>query len=57
MADWVLRRREYFEQNAGSRHFGLLIVALFGAIMFLHLIQTSLWAAFYYTQGLFSDLV
>lgn len=56
MADWVLRRREYFEQNAGSRHFGLLIVALFGAIMFLHLVQTSLWAAFYYTQGLFSDL-
>ena len=55
MADWLLRRRDHFEQMAGARRFGLLIIALFAAIMFLHLIQTSLWAVFYYTQGLFSD--
>jgi voltage-gated potassium channel Kch len=33
----------------------LLIVALFAGIMCLHIIQTSLWAVFYYLQNLFSD--
>jgi voltage-gated potassium channel Kch len=55
MADWVLRRRNYLEQAGGNRHFALLIVTLFAGIMLLHFIQTSLWAAFYYAQGLFSD--
>lgn len=55
MADWILRRREYFEQSAGRRHFAVLIVTIFAGIMILHVAQTSLWAAFYYAQGLFSD--
>ena len=55
MAEWLLQRREYFEQSAGPRHFALLIVTLFAGIVILHLAQTSLWAAFYYTQDLFSD--
>ena len=55
MADWILRRREYFEQSAGRRHFAVLIVTIFAGIMILHVTQTSLWAAFYYAQGLFSD--
>ena len=55
MADWLFHRREYFERNTGSRHVASLIVRLFGAIMFLHLVQTSLWAVFYYAQGLFDD--
>lgn len=33
----------------------MLIVTLFGGILTLHLAQTSLWAVFYYAQGLFSD--
>lgn len=55
MADWVLRRRSYLEQTGGNQHFALLIVTLFAGIMLLHFIQTSLWAVFYYAQGLFSD--
>ena len=55
MAQWLLSRREHLERTAGSRRFALLIVTLFAAIMFLHLIQTSLWAVFYYTQNLFGD--
>jgi voltage-gated potassium channel len=55
MAEWLLRRREDLERTASSRRFALLIVTLFAGIMFLHLIQTSLWAAFYYAQNLFSD--
>ena len=55
MAEWLLRRREELERTASRTHFALLMVMLFAGIMFLHLIQTSLWAVFYYTQNLFSD--
>lgn len=55
MADWLLRRREDLERTASSRRFAVLIVGLFTGIMCLHIIQTSLWAVFYYVQNLFSD--
>ena len=55
MAEWLLNRREALERTPGGRHFALVIVTLFGAILFLHLIQTSLWAVFYYAQNLFED--
>ena len=55
MAEWLLQRREYLEQTAGRHHFAVLIVMLFAGIVILHVAQTSLWAAFYYAQGLFSD--
>lgn len=55
MAEWLLRRRDYFEQSATKRHFALLIVTLTAGILFLHLMQTSLWALFYYAQDLFTD--
>ena len=55
MAEWLFHRREYFDRKLRKRHAALLIVTLVAAIMFLHLIQTSLWAVFYYAQGLFSD--
>ena len=55
MAEWLLSRREDLDRTASRRHFALLMVMLFAGIMFLHLIQTSLWAVFYYGQNLFSD--
>jgi ion channel len=55
MAEWLLHRREHFLQSAGKRHFAVLIVSLSAGILFLHLMQTSLWAVFYFAQGLFSD--
>ena len=55
MAEWLLGWREELERSTTRRHFALLISSLFGGILILHLIQTSLWAAFYYGQGLFSD--
>ena len=30
-------------------------MVLFSLIMFLHILETSLWAVFYYTRALFSD--
>jgi voltage-gated potassium channel Kch len=56
MADWILHKRDDLERTASGKHFAALIVTLFSAIMFLHIIQTTLWALFYYFQGLFSDL-
>ena len=55
MAEWLLGRREELERNATRKVFAVLIVTLFGGILLLHFIQTSLWALFYYAQGLFSD--
>ncbi|HSE18693.1 MAG TPA: potassium channel family protein [Pyrinomonadaceae bacterium] len=55
MAEWLLSRREDLERTASRKRFALLMVMLFAGIMFLHLIQTSLWAVFYYAQNLFGD--
>jgi len=55
MAEWLLRRREDLERTASNRRFAVLIVGLFAGILCLHIIQTSLWAVFYYVQNLFSD--
>ena len=59
MAEWLFRRREDLERTLSRRHFARLfarlIVTLFAGVMFLHIIQTTLWAVFYYTQDLFSD--
>ncbi|HXQ72636.1 MAG TPA: potassium channel family protein [Pyrinomonadaceae bacterium] len=55
MAEWLLSKREYFERKATKRHFAVLVISLFSGVMLLHLIQTSLWAVFYYTQDLFGD--
>lgn len=55
MVQCLMRRREFLERDAARRHFGFFIFALFGGILFLHVIQTSLWAGFYYAQNLFND--
>lgn len=55
MGECLLRNRERLEQTASGRHFAALIVTLFAGIIFLHIIQTTLWAVFFYTQNLFSD--
>lgn len=56
MGNWLLLRREELEQSLNKRRFALLLLALFAWILFLHVVQISLWAVFYYTQELFSDL-
>lgn len=55
MAEWLLSKREYYQRKATKRHFAVLVISLFSGVMLLHLIQTSLWALFYYTQDLFGD--
>lgn len=55
MAEWLVQRREYFQEQGSRIHSAALIVLLFTGIMFLHTIETSIWAVFYYTRSLFSD--
>lgn len=56
MAEWLLQRREHWERKGMGRiRYALLIIVLASGIMLLHSIETGIWAAFYYTRGLFTD--
>ena len=55
MAEWLLRWRDDLERRASRTQFVMLMITLFAGLIFLHMIQTSIWAVFYYTQNLFSD--
>lgn len=56
MAEWLLRRRrEYLEQQGARMRYAILLVLLFLGIMLLHVLETSLWAVFYYSRSLFAD--
>ena len=55
MAEWLLQRREYLERSSVRMRYAILMILLFSGIMFLHIIETSMWAVFYYTRALFAD--
>lgn len=55
MAEWLLQRRDNLLRNGGRIRFATLLILLFCGIMFLHSVETSLWAIFYYSRELFPD--
>ena len=55
MADWLVDRREFLARKNAKIFYALLIIFLFIGIMFLHIVETSLWATYYYTRGHFSN--
>jgi hypothetical protein len=55
MADLLLQHRGYLEQNGARKRYAIFMILLFYGIMCLHIIETSLWAVFYYTRALFTD--
>ena len=55
MAEWLLRHQKYFERSGTRTHFSILMLVLISGIMLLHVVESSLWAAFYYTGALFPD--
>lgn len=55
MADWLVDRREFLARKNTKIYYALLIIFLFIGIMLLHIIETSLWATYYYTRGHFSN--
>jgi hypothetical protein len=55
MAESLLQRRDYLERKGATTRYAILLILLFSGIMFLHITETILWAAFYYTRTLFND--
>jgi hypothetical protein len=55
MAEWLLQRREYLERKAARLRFAILMILLFSGILLLHVVETALWAIFYYSRALFTD--
>ena len=55
MAEWLLQHRQNIERSATRMRFAILLILLFSGIMLLHVVETSLWAVFYYKRGLFTD--
>jgi len=55
MAEWLLQRRDYLERKGARMRYAIIMILLFSGIMLLHVTETSMWAAFYYTRALFND--
>ncbi len=55
IAEWLLQHRQHFERPRGKIHFSMLMVILFSGLMVLHVTETTIWAAFYYSRELFQD--
>jgi hypothetical protein len=55
IAEWLLHRRDYFEQTASMVRFGFLLLFLFSMMMLLHLTDITVWGIFYYSRGWFAD--
>ena len=54
-AEWILRHLAVTNMNRRMRHHAILLILVFFVIIVLHLIETALWASFYYWQTLFAD--
>jgi hypothetical protein len=55
LAEWVIKRREWIENRRGMMRETILLIAVFGFIVVLHISETGLWAALYQWWGLFPD--
>ena len=57
-AEWLISRRftqRFLRGQVHKAHGGLLLIAVFGVLIFLHLVEAGLWAAFYHLKGLFNE--
>jgi hypothetical protein len=55
LVDWLLKHRSFLEQRSSMVIFALLLILVFAVVILLHLVETSIWATFYYWRGLFAD--
>jgi voltage-gated potassium channel len=55
LAEWLIDRHIERERASGMMHYMLLLIMLFGIIIALHLMETAIWAAFYYSWSLFPN--
>ena len=51
----VVRRRDKIEERIGFRYAALLLIIVFVALIFLHMIEAAIWAVFFLRFGLFEN--
>jgi voltage-gated potassium channel len=54
-AEFLIHRFPKLERVATMKRQVVALIFVFAVVMALHLIETSLWATFYYARGLFED--
>jgi ion channel len=54
-AEWMLRRWSIAARHHGLSYHAFMLIMVFCVIILLHVLQTSLWATFYYWQQLFEN--
>ena len=55
MGDWLFDHRAKRAQTLRPIGYVALLIATFSALICVHMIETGVWATFYYTRGLFPD--
>jgi len=51
----LIRRRTQIQQNPSLIRTSLILMMVFGIVTLLHLVEMSIWAAFYYSHNLFEN--
>lgn len=54
-AERMFRRFAIYGSRSGITHHAFVLILVFSVVIFLHLVETSLWAVFYYGRSLFND--
>ena len=52
---YLLRRREKLQQKLTLFSTSRILILVFAIVILLHLLETSIWAGFYYSRNLFAD--
>jgi Ion channel len=53
--EWLLSLRPRIEEKYRIQHHSLLLILTFTVMIFLHVLEATIWAGFYYWRGLFED--
>jgi hypothetical protein len=55
MAELLLNRRNHLERRDARMYHAIVMILVFSGILLLHILETIVWAGFYYVRALFSD--
>jgi hypothetical protein len=55
LAEWLLTLRETRHQPLGTLGHMVLLLIVFSVTIFLHMLETAIWAALYYERSLFPN--
>ena len=55
LTGWLLRWRRRIERHSNLTTSSLVLIMVFAVVIFLHLVETTIWAVFYFWRALFLD--